>query len=203
MKAQTRRIAVFGAGGHGRVVADCAKLLGYDEIKIFDDRSGPGFTEMCTEIGQYENCTVALGQNLTRLEKLHRLQEAGARLSPLIHPSAIISESATIAGGSFVAAGAIVGPFAKVGFGALLNTSCSIDHDCVLGAGVHVSPGARLAGGVIVEDQVWVGIGAVVREGIQIGARATLGAGAAVVADVTEDMTMLGVPARAATTKAS
>lgn len=190
-------IAIFGAGGHGRVLADCALALGYTEIVMFDDKTGPDFNQMLGKVHQFDGCAVALGRNDLRLDKLDALAMAGAHLHPLIHPSAVISPSATISEGSFVAAGAIVGPLAKIGRGAILNTGCSVDHDCVLQEGVHVAPGARLAGGVHLGDRVWIGIGAVVREGLHVGAGAILGAGAAVVADVAPNLTMLGVPARA------
>ena len=42
----------------------------------------------------------------------------------------------------------VVNTRATIGFGAILNTDCSIDHDCVLDECVHVSLGARLAGSV-------------------------------------------------------
>jgi len=61
---------------------------------------------------------------------------------------------------------------------------------------VHISPGARLAGGVCVGDLSWIGIGASVRQLVTIGARVVVGAGAAVVSDVPDDFTVVGVPAR-------
>ncbi len=31
------RLAVLGASGHGKVVADCAELVGWSDIVFFDD----------------------------------------------------------------------------------------------------------------------------------------------------------------------
>jgi len=42
----------------------------------------------------------------------------------------------------------------------------------------------------------WIGIGASVRQLVRIGARAMVGAGAAVVSDLPDDVTAMGVPAR-------
>ena len=87
-------------------------------------------------------------------------------------------------------------PEASIGLGVILNTGCSIDHDCVLGDAVHISPGVRLAGGVHVGDLSWVGIGASVRQLVRIGVRVIVGAGSTVVCDVPNDLTVAGVPAK-------
>ncbi|MNN96624.1 putative acetyltransferase EpsM [compost metagenome] len=62
---------------------------------------------------------------------------------------------------------------------------------------VHVSPGARLAGAVTVGDGSWIGIGACVRQVLSIGSNVMVGAGAAVICDISDNMTVAGVPARA------
>lgn len=85
---------------------------------------------------------------------------------------------------------------ACIGRGAILNTGCSVDHDCILGMTVHVSPGARLAGGVIIGEGSWIGIGASVKQLVRIGSRVIVGAGAVVLADVPDGITVVGVPAR-------
>lgn len=93
-------------------------------------------------------------------------------------------------------AGAVVNAGVRINPGAILNTCCSIDHDCLLGDAVHISPGARLAGGVQVGDLSWIGIGASVRQLICIGQRVMVGAGSAVVGDIPDDVTVAGVPAK-------
>ena len=79
---------------------------------------------------------------------------------------------------------------------AILNTSCSIDHDVQLADGVHVCPGARLAGEVHVGERSWIGIGAPLIQQIRIGCDVTIGAGAAVISDLPVGVTAVGVPAR-------
>ena len=84
----------------------------------------------------------------------------------------------------------------RIGIGAIINTDATVDHDCVLGSAVHVSPGAHLAGGVCVGDRSWVGIGSAVRQLARIGSDVMVGAGAAVVADIPDGCVVTGVPAR-------
>ncbi|MOA55555.1 putative acetyltransferase EpsM [compost metagenome] len=65
-----------------------------------------------------------------------------------------------------------------------------------MSSAVHISPGARLAGGVKVGEQSWIGIGSCVRQLVNIGRFVIVGAGAAVVDDIPDGMTVVGIPAR-------
>lgn len=203
-----RSLAILGASGHGKVVADTAECCGWGSIEFFDDhwpalqRNGHwdvvGNTAALLErLEDFDGVVVAIGANKVRHLKLIELHAAGARLCTLIHPAATVSRYASLDYGSVVFAGAVVNADARIGAGAIVNTGCSIDHDCVLGSAVHISPGARLAGGVNVGNLSWVGIGATVRQLVSIGAGSTIGAGAAVVANVADNLTVVGIPARA------
>jgi acetyltransferase-like isoleucine patch superfamily enzyme len=93
-------------------------------------------------------------------------------------------------------ANATVNPFSRIGKGCIINTSSSVDHDCWLGDGVHISPGAHLAGCVNVGQLSWLGIGCCVKQQIHVGQRVTVGAGATVVSDVMDGLTVIGTPAK-------
>lgn len=202
-----RKFAILGAGGHARVVADTAECCGWKDIEFFDD-SWPstqfsshwpvvGDTQaLLSRLQEYEGLIVAIGNNEVRRSKMDELINNGASLKSLIHPSAIISRYATIGTGVVVFAGVVVNAGVKVGDGTILNTGCSIDHDCLLDDCVHVSPGARIAGTVRIGHLSWIGIGACVKQSINIGSNVTVGAGAAVVNDVVDGVTVVGVPAK-------
>jgi len=202
-----KRLAILGASGHGKVVADTAECCGWQIIEFFDDawpslkKNGVwpvvgGTTDLIDQLADFDGVLVAIGNNSVRHDKLVKLRRGGARLATLIHPAASVSRYAAIGEGSVVFAGAVVNAGARINPGAILNTCCSIDHDCLLGDAVHISPGARLAGGVQVGDLSWIGIGASVRQLIRIGQRVMVGAGSAVVGDIPDDVTMAGVPAK-------
>lgn len=201
-----KKLALLGASGHGKVVADCAELCGWDTVVFFDDawptRQENGrwpvlgdTAALLASLSDYDGVLVSIGHCRVRQEKLALLTAAGARIPTLVHPTAVISRYATLGVGTVVFAGVVVNVDARVGDGCILNTGCTVDHDCVIGACVHVSPGANLAGGVTVGDRSWVGIGSAVRQYLTIGSDVMVGVGAAVVSNIPDGATVVGVPA--------
>ncbi len=43
-------------------------------------------------------------------------------------------------------AGSVINPFATLGDGCIRYTNSVVEHDCILGNGVHICPAATLAG---------------------------------------------------------
>ncbi|NYT60525.1 NeuD/PglB/VioB family sugar acetyltransferase [Alcaligenaceae bacterium] len=203
-------LAILGAGGHGRVVADAALSMGWQRIEFYDD-AWPNLLQCLsfpvvgtvkdfvkTSPKNHDGVIVAIGNNALRADMLRDLRNRQFPLTTVIHARATLSYHARVDIASVVFAGAVVNPGAVVGMGAILNTACSVDHDCRLGVGVHISPGAHLGGGVSIGDLSWVGLGASVRHQICIGQGVMVGAGAVVVADVPDGATVVGNPARRA-----
>lgn len=201
------KLALLGASGHGKVLADMAELLGWQHIDFYDDawptlvNNGPwpvvgNTARLMQTLAEYQGVVVAIGNNAIRLAKLTELKQQGATLVSLVHPAAVVSRHASLGAGSVVMAGAVVNACARVGEGCIINTNASVDHDCVLAPGVHISPGANLAGGVSVGQGSWVGIGACVRQLITIGQNTMVGAGSVVVAPVSDFQIVVGNPAK-------
>lgn len=201
-----KKIVIIGASGHGKVVADIAKLNQYEEIIFLDDN-----TEIHTcgtyqvvgtswKYGEYArqgyDLVVAIGNAGIRQHLQEQIEKDGFSCSTLIHPSAVIAEDATIGAGTVVMANAVINPGTRIGKGCIINTCASVDHDNQIADYVHVSVGAHLAGTVSVEMRTWIGIGAVVSNNVDICGDCMIGAGAVVVKDLSESGTYVGVPAR-------
>ncbi|KTD04600.1 acetyltransferase [Fluoribacter gormanii] len=202
-----KSLAVLGAGGHAKVVADAALCSGWQNIVLFDDRwpnidrvgawKVNGTTQsFLAQASEFDGLIVAIGDNSIRMEKMTHFLNEKIPLATIIHPSAIISPSATIAEGSVVFARAVLNPDCTIGAGTIINTGAIIEHDCTIGHGVHISPGANLAGNVSVGNLSWVGIGSCVRQCIKIGSKVIVGAGSVVVNDLPDNCTAFGVPAK-------
>ena len=203
------KLLILGAGGHGKVVAECALSLGlYTEIAFLDDDEktvGESILSSCPVIGtfsdagnfahEFSEAFVALGNNRSRVELIKDLKKIGFRMPSLIHPAAYVSKFALIESGTVIMAGAVVNADAHIGVGGIINTGASVDHDCVLGMGVHISPGARLGGTVTVGDYTWICMGACVVNNVSVGEGAVVAAGSVLIKDVGDKVLVAGVPA--------
>lgn len=93
-------------------------------------------------------------------------------------------------------AGAVVQANAKIGDGVIINTCSSVDHDCVVGNWTHVAVGARLAGSVKAGKSVLLGAGCVILNNLSVTDNCIVGAGSAVICNINDVGTYVGVPAR-------
>ena len=195
-------LAILGAGGHGRVIAESAVSSGWT-VSFFDDAlvgqvDGLPVAGKAADVvdAQLDGAIVAIGNNRVRLAWIEQLRAAGMRIVTIADPSSQVSKSARIGDGCFIARGAIVGTGAVLGSGCIINTAATVDHDCRLADGVHISPGAHLSGGVEIGEASWLGTASAVRNNITIGSDVIVGVGGVVVSDIGSGQTIVGVPAR-------
>ncbi len=98
------------------------------------------------------------------------LTRAGFTFPALIHPAAYTDASVNIQNGAQVMAGAVVQAGSEIGENTIINTKAGIDHDCKIGAHVHVAPGVTVCGNVKVEQSAFIGAGATILPGVTIAA---------------------------------
>jgi len=199
------KIAIIGAGGHGKVVLDAVLSAGKHVVAgIVDDNTELVGTRLfdvpiagnIADLEHVEGYIIAIGDNRIRREKYNIYLQAGYTPVTVIHPSAVISPSARIGRGTVVLANVVINPDASIGDNVALYTSCTIDHECGISDHSYVSPGCNICGRARVGVGTMVGAGAVVLPGLSIGEWSIIGAGAVVTSDVPDNVTVAGVPAR-------
>lgn len=192
------KIYLYGASGHGKVVAEIAESQSVEIAGFVDENpslnqiwSYPVLHTLPVDASQI---CLSVGNNASRkrLAEIHQNLE----FPVLIHHRAVVSNRAKIQKGTVVMAGVTVNADVQVGEHCILNTNASIDHDCQLADFVHVSPNVALAGNVEVGEGAHIGIGASVIQGVKIGKWSTVGAGAVVIEEVPDFAVVVGNPAR-------
>ncbi len=200
---QEHQLQILGAGGHGKVVLDIAKLTKrfalircYDDFATSENVCGTLET-LLADAECPSNFIIALGDNYTRAKKFEFLLAQGKYPIDVVrHPSAIIADTASIGEGSVIMAGVVINPYAKIGRNVIVNTGAIIEHDCVVGDHAHIAPGAVLCGAAQVGTYSWIGAGTVVIEKSKVAKGCIVGAGSVVIKDIPSNNMAVGVPAK-------
>ncbi len=193
-------IYLYGAGGHAKVIIDILIAMHQKPAGIFDDFSNQdllnGVPVMRYEpqhIGNNDKVLISIGDNTTRKEISRKMQYSFATA---IHPKTCTSHFSSTGEGSVIMQGVVLQSGAEIKKHCILNTSCSIDHDCVVNDFVHIAPGATLCGNVTIGEGTHVGAAAVIIPGVTIGKWCIIGAGSVVISNVPDNCAVAGNPAR-------
>jgi len=169
-------LLIIGAGGHGRVVAETAELMGsWENIGFLDDRIDIDMVLNHRIIGkvndykrfvdQYKYAVICIGDNEKRLELIEKILKAGYKVPVIIHPKASVSKYTSIEEGTVILAGAVVNTNASIGKGCIVNINSCVDHDSTLEDGVHVCSGAVIRSMCKIGRLSYIGAGACVKTG--------------------------------------
>ena len=185
-----KKLAIIGAGGHGKVVGEIALLNQYETIDFFDDRfreikSFPftivnTFDYLKVHLKDYDAFFVAIGNNQIRSEKIEWFKNHKMNIISLIHPKSTFSKFSSLGVGTCVMANAVVNPGTLIKEGVIINTSSSVDHDCVIEDFAHISPNCSLSGDVRIGKFTHLGTGTSVYPGVHIGNDVKTGIGSRV-----------------------
>jgi len=200
------QLVVYGAGGHGKVVAE---ILGAMDLRvegfIDDDSRLSGSSVLSLPVfaasqwlRTHSGASVALGigDNLAREQAALRVKQHDCRLTAAIHPAAVVAKSARIGEAVAIMAAAVLNADCNIGEGAIVNTGAIVEHDVRIGQYAHLSPNCATGGGAFVGDYSHIGMGASVLPLKRVGANCVIGAGAIVIDDIADGQTAYGVPAK-------
>ena len=191
-----KKLAIIGAGGHGKVIGEIASLNNYKVIDFFDDQFSKiknyhfkivgNLKKLENNLKSYDVFFVAIGDNKRRYNFLNWLEKKKINIINLIHPKSTVSELSKLGSGICVMANAVINPGTQIKNGAIINTSASIDHDCILEESVHVSPNCSISGGVFIGKLSHIGTGTSVHPGIHIGKNVKIGIGCKIFKDISD-----------------
>lgn len=201
-----KELVIYGAGGHGKVIAEILSVSGRSLLGFIDD-SLPlvGATVLDLPVfasGEWMRfhpgggIALGIGDNHARERAAVRVKGHGCRLLTAIHPAAIIARKVRIADGVAIMPAAVLNPDCQLGEGTIVNSAAVVEHDVVIDPYAHLSPNCTVGGGANIGAFAHIGIGATVLPGKRIGADCVIGAGAVVVDDIPNGQVAYGVPAR-------
>jgi UDP-perosamine 4-acetyltransferase len=203
-------IVIIGGGGHAKVLVSMLKKLDYQVLGYTDPADNGhilgvpylgGDDALPGVIARNPACLAAIGlgkidASAGRRVLARRVLDLGFTLPAIVSPEAIVNEAVELGDGTVVFDGAIVNSGTTVGALCILNTHCTVEHDCRLSDNVHVAPGATISGGVSVGTDAMLGVGCAVLQDVTIEAGCLIGAGSTVIADLSRAGVYVGSPAR-------
>src|SRR5689334_21905141 len=184
-RADDSDLLIVGCSGHARVVIDIVERQGKNRIVgLIDSFKGSGTQVLGYKVigteddipelvrrGVARSGIVGIGDNWARARVVGRIRELQPdfRFLTAIHPYACIARDVQIGMGTVVMAGAVVNTGSRIGSFCILNTGCSVDHDCAIGEYSSMAPGAVTGGGVVVGCFSAISIGATIVHEVRIG----------------------------------
>ena len=159
---------IYGAGGHGKVVAEAAMLAGFSVVGFIDDNRPSGAKvlkdisiiasseEDLSSFGEY--FIVAIGDNKVRKQKYNQLVNI-LKPSIIIHPYAAVSDEANIGAGTVILAGAVINAGVEVGVNCIINSLSLIDHESRIGDNSHIAQGSIIGSNVSLSDESTTSLG--------------------------------------------
>ncbi len=217
------RFAIFGTGGHGRVVAPLAEefsrkkrsisqesMQSSDVVFVVDaeNRSSQingvnviGFEELCSPAHRDRQVVVAIGDGRVRERIEGRCITAGLNIGSLFSPTTRILSNNLIGNGSIFSDFTAVTSNVKIGKSFQCNIYSYVEHDCVIGDYVTFAPRVSCNGNVHIGDFAYIGTSATFIQGkpgspLLIGEGAVVGMGSVVTKPVDPYTLVVGVPAK-------
>jgi sugar O-acyltransferase (sialic acid O-acetyltransferase NeuD family) len=196
---ETNDVFLWGGGGHAKVVLESLFSEKRNVAGIFDDQKHgklfgiPYAGQYNPDVARESGLIISLGDNASR-KKL--AESAMHPFTTTRHTSCVLSPRSSYGVGSMILHGAVVQSDTQIGSHVILNTVCSIDHDCKIGDFVHIGPRAVLCGKVHIGEGTLIGAGATVAPGVSIGKWSVIGAGSVVIANLPDYCVAVGNPAR-------
>lgn len=190
--------ALIGAGGFADEIK--AQMNEFDMICFVDDFYYKENNKNILPLSEFNpaeyEVLVAVGDSFLRKDLINRLPKE-TKYFTFIHSSAqILGNDVEIGEGSVVCAGTIITTNCIIGKHTHLNLHTTIGHDCRIDDYFTTAPGAKISGNNQIGKCVYIGTNASTKQKLKISDNVVVGMNAAVVKDISEPGTYVGVPSR-------
>jgi UDP-N-acetylbacillosamine N-acetyltransferase len=192
----SQSIYIYGASGHGLVVADIAKACGYIDIIFIDDGINDYLSFDKINLDSKIPFVLGVGSNKIRKLLFNKVKKHNFKIETLVHPSSIISNNTIIGEGSIVMPNVVINSGSIIGKAVILNTSSVIEHENFIEDFVHISPSVSLAGNVKIGQLSHIGINSCIIQGLEVGHNSVIGAGSVVTKNIASNKLSYGNPCR-------
>lgn len=190
--------ALIGAGGFADEIK--AQMNEFDMICFVDDFYYKENNKNILPLSEFNpteyEVLVAVGDSFLRKDLIGRLPKE-TKYFTFIHKSAqILGNDIEIGEGSIICAGTIITTNCVLGNHVHLNLQTTIGHDCRIGNYFTTAPGVKISGNNEIGECVYIGTNASTKQKLKISDNVVVGMNAAVVKDIFESGTYVGVPAK-------
>ena len=204
-------LIIVGASGFGREILMVIKEINrvkeeWNVLGFIDDNLNAldGIDCDCKILGTIsswkptgnELYVMGIAKSTTKKEVALKLKDKGAKFATVIHPTARVANPVTIGEGLVLFSYADISVNCVIGNYVFLNSFAQVGHDSIIGDFSTLCPNCAIAGGGILGEGVTVGTAASTHPNIKIGNYATVGMNSAVIRNVKEHTTVMGVPAK-------
>jgi sugar O-acyltransferase (sialic acid O-acetyltransferase NeuD family) len=197
-----KNVYIVGCGGNGKIVIDICEKNGHNIMGIYDDNLNCKVYKNYKLIGPIDQLTdmknINIINSIGSIEVRKNIFNKFPNLNWIncIDPSANIQDTVIMGKGNIICTGAIINADAHIGDYNLINTCAIIEHDCVVGDNNHIAPTSVLCGGVTIGNNNLLGVKVAIIPGINVGDGNIIGAGSVVIRNITNENTVVGVPAK-------
>ena len=202
-------LLLISASGLAREVLATVRSSGrYDVVGCLDDNEEMSGAEVngapvlgtIDDAGRYTHaffliCVDSGSARRSVVERLSALGIGSNRYATVIDPTVRMPEGSRIGRGSILLQNVTLTASVTLGSHVVAMPGVTFTHDDVVADFATLATGTSLGGGVRIGRAAYLGMNSSVREGASIGSYATVGMGAAVLSNVPDGETWVGVPA--------
>jgi len=188
-------IAIIGAGGLGRIVANILRLNNQTTIEFYDDDETKSGTEVdgirvngkivdIYKLTPSPSLIIGIGDINARKELYTKFKSEGFSFASAIHPTAIVAYSAKIEEGCIIKENAVIEIGTRIGANSIIGNGTVICHDCDIGKHCRIAPSVTIAGYAIIGEGCYLAVKVSVDRKIKIGENSVIASGCTIWKDV-------------------